>query len=188
MRCRRSGRGAEQAAAKNTDARWTKKRGQSYCGYKNHVSLDRDTKLIDRYGLTASSCHDSQVFGQFLPDSPAGDAQVWADSAYRSQDGVEELRQRGFKPRINYKGDALERAYEEGRQADLMRAYSKVRLRVEHVFGAMRMEMPEHRMRCIGMKRACARTGLRNQCYKIEVPINQNLYLAETKKVRSSQE
>ena len=39
--------------------------------------------------------------------------------------------------------------------------------RVEHVFGAMRMEMPEHRMRCIGMKRACAWIGLRNLCYNI---------------------
>ena len=98
---------------KDTDARWTKKRRQSCYGCKNHVSADRDTKLIDRYEVTASSRHDSQGFGQFLPDSPAGDPQVWADSAYRSQDGVEELRQLGFKPRINDKGDALERADEE---------------------------------------------------------------------------
>ena len=130
-----------------------------------HVSVDRDTKLIDRYEVTESSRHDSQVFGQFLPDSPAGDAQVWADSAYRSQDGVEELRKRGFKPRINYKGTRSKELTK--RQADLNRAYSKVRSRVEHVFGAMRMEMPEHRMRCIGRKRACAWTGLRNLCYNI---------------------
>ena len=97
----------------DADARWTKKRGHSCCGYKNQVSADRDTKLIDRYEVTESSRHDSQLFEQFLSDSPAGDAQVWADSAYRSQDGVEEFRKRGFKPRINYKGDALERADEE---------------------------------------------------------------------------
>ena len=150
---------------KDTDARWTKKRGQSYYGYKNHVSVDRDTKLIDQYEVTESSRHDSQVFGQFLPDSPTGDAQVWADSAYRSQDGVEELRKRGFKPRINYKGTRSKELTK--RQADLNRAYSKVRSRVEHVFGAMRMEMPEHRMRCIGMKRARAWIGLRNLCYNI---------------------
>ena len=150
---------------KDTDARWTKKRGQSYYGYKNHVSADRDTKFIDRYEVTASSRHDSPIFGEFLPDSPAGDAQVWADSAYRAQDGVEEFRKRDFKPRINDKGTRSKELTE--RQADLMRAYSKVRSRVEHVFGAMRMEMPEHRMRCIGRKRARAWIGLRNLWYNI---------------------
>ena len=150
---------------KDTDARWTKKRGQSCYGYKNHVSVDRDTELIDRYEVTESSRRDSQVFGQFLSDSPAGDAQVWADSAYRSQDEVEELCKRGFKRRINYKGTSSKELTK--RQADLNRAYSKVRSRVEHMFGAMRMEMPEHRMRCSGRKRANAWVGLRNLCYNI---------------------
>ncbi len=129
------------------------------------MSVDRDTKLIDQYEVTASSRHDSQVFGQFLPDSPIGDAQVWADSAYSSQGGVEELRQRDFKPRINYKGTSSKELTK--RQADLNRAYSKVRSRVEHVFGAMRMEKPAYRIRCIGMKRACAWTGFWNLCYNI---------------------
>ena len=103
---------------KDTDARWTKKRGQSDYGEKNHVSVDRDTKLIDRHEVTESSRHDSPIFGEFLPDSPIGDAQVWADSAYRSQDGVEELRKRGFKLRINDKGTRSKELTK--RQADLM--------------------------------------------------------------------
>ena len=52
---------------KDTDARWTKKRGQSCYGYKNHVSVDRDTKLIDRYEVTASSRHNSRYSGSFCP-------------------------------------------------------------------------------------------------------------------------
>ena len=31
---------------KDTDARWTKKRGKSYFGYKNHVEVDVKHKLI----------------------------------------------------------------------------------------------------------------------------------------------
>ena len=33
-------------AQKDTDARWTKKGGQNYFGYKNHVSVDQKSKFI----------------------------------------------------------------------------------------------------------------------------------------------
>src|SRR4051812_15579322 len=32
-------------AQKDVDARWTKKHGKSYFGYKNHVTIDRKHKL-----------------------------------------------------------------------------------------------------------------------------------------------
>ena len=37
---------------KDTDARWTKKRGASYYGYKNHVNVDREHKFIRGYKVT----------------------------------------------------------------------------------------------------------------------------------------
>src|SRR6516225_1794959 len=33
-------------AQKDKDARWTKKNEESFCGYKNHVSVDRKHKII----------------------------------------------------------------------------------------------------------------------------------------------
>jgi IS5 family transposase len=42
---------------KDTDARWTKKHGQSHYGYKNHVNVDRRHKLVRRYQVTAAAVH-----------------------------------------------------------------------------------------------------------------------------------
>ena len=53
-------------AQKDTDARWTKKRGTSYYGYKNHVNVDAKNKLIRNYGVTDASVHDSRVFEEIL--------------------------------------------------------------------------------------------------------------------------
>jgi len=47
---------------KDTDARWTKKNGKSYYGYKNHISVDVKHKLIRRVRVTGAQVHDSQVF------------------------------------------------------------------------------------------------------------------------------
>jgi len=47
-------------AQKDTGARWTKKNGVAFFGYKNHVNADRKHKLIRTYKVTDASVHDSQ--------------------------------------------------------------------------------------------------------------------------------
>ena len=37
---------------KDRDARWTKKHGKNFFGYKNHVNADAKHKLIRRYEVT----------------------------------------------------------------------------------------------------------------------------------------
>ena len=54
---------------KDTDVRWTKKNGQNYYGYKNHISIDNRHKLVRRYTVTAASVHDSQVVDDLLDDN-----------------------------------------------------------------------------------------------------------------------
>ena len=68
---------------KDTDARWTKKHGQSHYGYKNHVNVDRRHKLVRRYKGTDAAVHDSQVVDDILDPKNTASG-VWADSAYRS--------------------------------------------------------------------------------------------------------
>ena len=63
-------------AQKDLDARWTKKHGKSFYGYKNHISADRRHKLVRRYAVTDAAVHDSQVIGSVLDeDNTAGG--VW---------------------------------------------------------------------------------------------------------------
>ena len=51
---------------KDKDARWTKKHGKSFYGYKNHVNVDAKHKLIRQYDVTDASVHDSQKFDGLL--------------------------------------------------------------------------------------------------------------------------
>jgi IS5 family transposase len=75
---------------KDVDARWTKKNGKTYYGYKNHISIDVKHKLIRDYDITAASVRDRQVFEDLL-DSQNNSRGVWADSAYRSEESLDYL-------------------------------------------------------------------------------------------------
>lgn len=39
----------------DVDARWMKKHCKSHFGYKNHISIDNDNKLIRRYRISSAS-------------------------------------------------------------------------------------------------------------------------------------
>ena len=149
---------------KDTDARWTKKHGKSHYGYKNHVNVDRRHKLVRRYQVTDAAVHDSQVVDDILdPDNTA--SEVWADSAYRSAEIEAKLKEKGLKSRIHRKGYRNKPLSEREKRGNTTR--SKVRARVEHVFGAQSNDMGGTLVRSIGMVRARARIGLKNLAYNM---------------------
>jgi|TARA_B110001454_G_C12668369_1_gene412598 IS5 family transposase len=149
---------------KDTDARWTKKHGKSHYGYKNHVNIDRRHKLVRRYQVTDAAVHDSQVVEDILdPDNTASD--VWADSAYRSAEIEAKLAEKGLKSRIHRKGHRNKPLAEREIQGN--KARSKVRARVEHVFGAQSNDMGGTLVRSIGLARATVRIGLKNLAYNM---------------------
>ena len=83
---------------KDRDARWTKKHGRSFFGYKNHVNADAKHKLIRRYEVTDAAVHDSQKLDGLLNKGNTS-ADVFADSAYRSsRDRGATARQRLQEP------------------------------------------------------------------------------------------
>jgi len=149
---------------KDTDARWTKKHGKSHYGYKNHVNIDRRHKLVRRYHVTDASIHDSQVLSELLDgDNTASD--VWADSAYRSEETEALLKKKGLKSRIHRKGRRNKPLSEREKQGNKTR--SKVRVRVEHVFGSQTNDMGGTLVRSIGLVRAKTRIGLKNLTYNM---------------------
>ena len=84
---------------KDRDARWTKKHGRSFFGYKNHVNADAKHKLIRQYGVTDAAVHDSQELDGLL-DRGNTCNDVFADSAYRSAEIEAKLTASGYKSRI----------------------------------------------------------------------------------------
>ena len=150
---------------KDIDARWTKKNGQSHFGYKNHISIDGEYGFIRRYEVTDAAVHDSQVLGALLDDENEGD-EIWADSAYRSQLIESVLEMFKFLSHIH------ERAYRNRplteAQKEANRQRSKVRAKVEHVFGSWVNEMGGKLMRSIGKQSVKATIGLKNLVYNFK--------------------
>ena len=58
-----------QNRQKDKDARWTKKHGKNFYGYKNHINADARHKLIRRYGVSDASVHDSRTLDGLLSKS-----------------------------------------------------------------------------------------------------------------------
>jgi IS5 family transposase len=149
---------------KDKDARWTKKHGKSFYGYKNHVNADAKRKLIRQYEVTDASVHDSQKFDGLLNQGNTS-ADVYADSAYRSAETEAKLNSRGFRSRIHQRANRnhpLSKAQENAN-----RRKSRVRARIEHVFGAQQTAPGGRIVRTIGIARAKVKIGLQNLVYNI---------------------
>ena len=149
---------------KDIDARWVKKNARSYYGYKNHVNVDVKHKLIRTYAVTDASVHDSNVFDELLEETNTS-ADVYADSAYRSEESIELLKKRGFREHLQRKGCKNRTLTKREQQGNKTRA--KIRCRIEHVFGVMAMMAGSLVVRTIGIIRARAKIGLRNLAYNI---------------------
>ena len=151
-----------KARQKDVDARWTKKNGERYYGYKNHVKVDSRSKLIEDFTVTDASVHDSSALEELIA---AGDPVTYVDSAYTGPrcEHIFAGRKVEAKP--------IERAYRNkplnGRQQRCNRARSKIRVRVEHVFATMRMCLRSAWNRCIGMTRNRAAIALTNLVYNL---------------------
>lgn len=149
---------------KDTDARWTKKKGRSTFGFKNHIEIDNQNKIIRDYTVTDANVHDSNVFEELL-DASNTSKDVWADSAYRSKEKEEQLKEGGYRSKIQRKGRRNKPLTQWEQQGN--RTRSKIRSRVEHIFGAQcnyRVKM----IRSIGMARAKMNIGMMNLTYNLK--------------------
>jgi IS5 family transposase len=149
---------------KDKDARWTKKHGRSFFGYKNHVNADARHKLIRGYGVSDASVHDSQKLDDLLNKGNTS-SDVYADSAYRSSETEQRLKARGFRSRIHKRGRRNRPLSEAETEANYRK--SKVRARIEHVFGAQENAPGGRLVRTIGIVRAKIKIGLQNFAYNI---------------------
>ena len=130
-------------------SRSRKKNDETHFGYKNHVNVDAKTKLIIEQETTPANVHDSQVFKKIVNEK---DERVMADSAYWSEEHedylLKECDAEEFLMRKATRNHPLSQE-EEKRNHQI----SKIRVRVEHVFGRMK-QMGADLCRSIGIKRA----------------------------------
>lgn len=150
---------------KDTEARWTRKNNKNFFGYKNHISIDAEHKFIREYTVTPANVHDSNVFEELLdPSNTSKD--VWADSAYRSEKVVEQLKANGYREHLQRKGTRSRKLTKWEQQGN--RTRSRVRSRVEHIFGVQAQRAGSMILRGIGIIRAGAKIGLRNLAFNLD--------------------
>jgi IS5 family transposase len=149
---------------KDTDARWTKKNNVSFFGYKNHAKQDAGSKLIVGYMVTDASVHDSNATDDLLNEKDAGE-DFYADSAYSGAPQEKIIAAKEMNNKVCEKGARNRPLTEE--QITNNREKSRVRSRVEHIFGFMEMSMNGMYIHSIGIKRATAIIGLMNLTYNM---------------------
>lgn len=154
----------DKLSQKDTDARWTKKDGQSYYGYKDHIKADTKSKLIETYEVTDASVHDSQPTEELLSEKDEGQP-LNADSAYSGEPVKEIVEKKKMKNQIHEKGYRNQPLTKE--QKEHNRIKSKTRARVEHIFGFIENSMNGSFIRSIGIRRATAIIGLMNLTYNM---------------------
>ena len=116
------------------DARWTKKHGKSFYGYKLHANTDARYKLIRQAVVTAANVDDGQTLKQVLDPSNTG-SRLLADRGYDAQANRELLQARQLR-------DGIARRAKPG-QARRQRldarntAINRIRARGEHVFAGL---------------------------------------------------
>ena len=150
---------------KDLNARWTKKRGVSYYGYKDHVKSDAASTLITDYEITSASVHDSQVLFDLIDESCKGET-LFADSAYAGEgfaEKLEGLEVENFMHQKGYKNRPLSDI-----QKQMNKVKSSIRCRVEHIFGYIENSMGGPELRYIGLARNAAGIGLCNLAYNMK--------------------
>lgn len=147
---------------KDVDARWTMKNGESFFGYKNHIKIDQKTKLIEACVATPAQVHDSQVLDDLVDTD---DGRLYGDSAYRSAAINKSLVNLGIQDWT------IERARRNRKlsadQRRINRAKSRIRARVEHVFGTMDTALGGVAQRCIGFARNASMIIFMNLVYNM---------------------
>lgn len=152
---------AHKLAQKDTDARWTVKGGEKHYGYKDHTKVDADSKIITDYAVTNAAVHDSNELVDFIDKT---DKVVYADSAYSGR-GIAEKLPENVENSIHEKGYRNRPLTDEQKESN--RKKSKIRARIEHVYGFMTGSMKGITVRGIGLQRAGFNIGLTNLVYNL---------------------
>jgi IS5 family transposase len=158
-------------AQKDVNARWATKNKERHYGYKNHIKIDKKSKLITKYCVTSAEVHDSQELKNLIDHTK--DKRLYGDSAYTGEE-VQKCMPKTIVNRIHEKGYRNRLLTKTQKRNNT--AKSKIRARVEHVFGAMH-HFGGLFIRSIGIARAEMHIGLINLAYNLK----RYAYLMEAK-------
>lgn len=123
--------GAGAGAAREPGARWTRKNGRSYFGYRLHVGADQGSGIIRKVAFTPASTGESPVANGLI----SGDEKaVYGDKGYENKHRRARLRAAGIKDRICHRSHKNQAGLPHW-QAQRNKGIAKRRAAVERIFG-----------------------------------------------------
>ncbi len=126
----------------------TRKGKQWYFGMKAHVGVDSKMKIIHTVVATAANVADSAVLPELLHGE---ETRVWGDGGYQGQ--TEVIRRCAPQARDCTQRRCRYRDYVDEVERAKNRTKSRVRSRVEHVFGVMKLKFGFVKVRYRGLKK-----------------------------------
>ena len=150
---------------KDTDARWAKKGNDTFYGYKDHVKVDNESKIITDFTVTPANVHDVNEFEGLIDRN---DKEAWLDAGYASEAHIARIMEAypGIILHICEKGTKNNPLSEKQKESN--REKSRVRSRVEHVFGYITRFMGGIYIRTIGKERAAREICGMNLAYNLK--------------------
>lgn len=123
----------------DTDAKSTEKNNKKYFGYKGHIGLDIESKIIRKRSFTSANVHDSQK----MEDCLSGDEKaVFADKAYANK-----KYKKASRALKDFYYGILDKGKLSQKQQKRNQMLSKIRAAVEHPFAFMKNKLRYHKAR-----------------------------------------
>lgn len=160
---------------KDTDAQWTRKHFQNYFGYKNHIKIDSQTKLITAFVVTPANIADNHIADSLLNKKEDGGQPLYGDSAYSSKELNECYKRKCLINKIIKQGYRYKTLTKADKEAN--RKNSRIRGRIEHVFGFMTNSMNRMFLRYRSLIRNHIGIGLMNLTYNLFRLVQLNVEL-----------
>jgi len=139
---------ATNRSNRDTDAKFTKKRGKTYYGYKGHIAMDEGSEIIIEVEFTDASIHDSALFDSLVDLSEEA---IFADKGYANKSRKQRLENKGIFDGIlekGYRNKPLRKS-----QIRLNKILSTVRNALERLFAFMKRVLGYQRCSYYDLKR-----------------------------------
>ena len=150
---------------RDPDAHQTKKGNQWHFGYKAHISVDKDSGLVQKVKVTAANVSDVSM----MPELLTGEEEVvYGDSGYlgaQKREGAILKNKQGKKIRykINRRPSQIKNRslWSQGQLKRREREKSSVRAKVEHVFAVVKGMFRYRKTRYRGLTKQVAALNMR---------------------------
>lgn len=154
---------ARAGQAPDQDARYARKNGRSYYGYKAHVSADGRHQLICRAKLTPANVDDSQVFTELIDPKTRA---TYADKAYDSKANKAWLAAHRIANGILKKGATHIKLTEADHAKNARK--KKARCHIERVFAHLKKWQHYRQVRYLGLVKNQLELTLKAVAYNLK--------------------